>query len=62
MGFNPFGGGGVSMGQVNAAIAAALAAYVPDPGYLEYVATLTQSGEDPPVATVHKNTIGVAVL
>lgn len=56
--FNPFGGGGVSMSQVNAAIAAALAAYVPDPGYLEYVALLTQTGTNAPTANILANTLG----
>lgn len=57
--FSPFGGGGgVSMSQVDAAIAAALAAYVPDPGYLEYVALLTQSGTAAPSATILANTLG----
>lgn len=32
------------------------------PGYLEYVALLTQSGTDAPVATVLKNTLGGTVV
>lgn len=39
-------------------LSAALAAYVPDPGYLEYVAILTQTGTSAPVATVLVNTLG----
>jgi hypothetical protein len=39
--------------------AAALAVFVPDPGYLEYVALLTQTGTNAPVATILNNTLGV---
>ena len=58
MGMQFMSGKGIGMGRVQAAIAAALAAYVPDPGYLEYVALLTQAGTGAPTLTVLKNTLG----
>lgn len=41
-----------------AGTAAALAAYVPDLGYTEYVVRLTQTGTNAPVATLIKNNLG----
>ena len=57
---------GVANGQVLTADGAGGAAWEAvaggGPGYLEYVALLTQSGTDAPVATVLKNTLGGTVV
>jgi hypothetical protein len=48
--------------QVQQAIADALAVYTPNPGYLEYVALVTQSGANAPSVVVLRNTLsGVPV-
>lgn len=41
-----------------AAFNAGVSTPVPEPDYKEYIALLNQSGEDPPVATIIRNTLG----
>ena len=55
------GSGNAPAGQVLTADGAGGAAW-DGPGYLEYVALLTQSGTSAPVATVLKNTLGGTVV